>query len=216
MHDEQKSREHELAPELAALERQLRGMTPAAPRIDRDQMMFAAGQAAGAALIVEPGQHGRAMYDNAGHPMYLAGPSWADRRFWPAVAVTMTAATFLLAVLLVWQRQSFQVASHGDEQLPTTIPVSEQPRMAMADSSNRLGMSPLGLPIFQPTSRNGYLSVRYVALRRGVDALEPTFPDATGQDTAGDYESTSEKPPTQRNMLEELLPSRRHELNSRS
>ena len=30
MYDEQKSREHELAPELAALERQLRGVTPAA------------------------------------------------------------------------------------------------------------------------------------------------------------------------------------------
>ena len=54
MYDEQESREHELAPELAALERQLRGMTPAAPRVDRDRLMFAAGQAAGAASQANP------------------------------------------------------------------------------------------------------------------------------------------------------------------
>lgn len=208
MYDEQKSREPEIAPELIALERQLRGMSPAMPRIDRDQMMFAAGQAAGAALMAEPGQHGRAMYDDAGRPMYLVGPSWAGRRFWPAVAVTMTAATLLLAVLLVWQRQSFQVASHGEEQLPTTIAVSEQPRMAMANSSDRSGMSPLVLPAFQPTRRNGYLSIRYVDLRRGIGPLESTF-----QDSTDDPESTSEKPRTQRKMLEELLPSRKRQIN---
>jgi hypothetical protein len=211
MYDEQKSREPEIASELVALERQLRGMTPTMPRIDRDQMMFAAGHAAGAASIAVTGQYGRAMYDDAGRPMYAASPSWAGRRFWPAVAVTMTAATLLLAVLLVWQRQSFQVASRGDEQLPTAIPVSEQPRMATADSSDRLEMSPLGSPAFQQFTRNGYLSVRYVALRRGVDALEQTV-----QATTGDRDSSSEKPRTQRNMLEELLPSSRHAMNPRS
>jgi hypothetical protein len=210
MYDEQESPEPDVAPELMALERQLRGMSPAMPRIDRDRLMFAAGEATGASLA-EAGHDGRAMYDRAGHPLNIAGPSWASRRLWPAAAVTMTAATLLLAVLLIWQQQSFKVASHGDEQLPTTIPVSEQPRMAMADSLDRLEMSPLGSPAFQQFTRNGYLSVRYVALRRGVDALEQTF-----QATVGDRDSSSEKPRTQRNMLEELLPSSRHAMNPRS
>ena len=96
----------ELAPELAALQRQLaQQLTPAAPRVDRDQLMFDAGRAAERAS-----QDGRAIY--------LAGPSWAGRtgpnvratgsasarRFWPAATATMTAATILLSALLVWQR----------------------------------------------------------------------------------------------------------------
>lgn len=206
MYDEQKSREPEIAAELIALERQMRGMSPVAPRIDRDRLMFAAG----AATAAEAGQGGRAMFDETGRPVHIVGPSWAGRRFWPAATVTMTAATLLLAATLVWQRQTFQVASQGAAQLPTTVPMSEQPRMAVADLPGRLGISPFGSPAFQQAS-SGYLSVRYVALRRGVDALEPTF-----QATAGERESSSDKPQTQRNILDELLPSSRRAMNPRS
>jgi hypothetical protein len=210
MHDEQKSREPERAPELIALERQLRGMSPAAPRIDRDRLMFAAGEAAGAASAAEPGQDGRTMFDETGRPVYIAGPSWAGRRFWPAATVTMTAATLLLAAMLVSQRQALQVASQGAAQLPTTVPVSEQPNVAIAHSPGQLAISTLGSPAFLQSS-SGYLGVRYVALRRGVDALEPTF-----QATTGDRDSSSDKPRTQRNILDELLPSPRRAMNPRS
>jgi hypothetical protein len=207
MYDEQESREPEIAPELIALERQLRGMSPTMPRIDRDQMMFAAGQAAGAALMAAPGQHGRAMYDDAGRPMYMVGPSWAGRRFWPAVAVTMTAATLLLAVQLVWQRQADSFASQGDA-LPQFInQASEQPRMAISPPPGESATSSFGSPVFQqPTS--GYLGIRYAALTRGVDAWRPS-----SQTSAGDGDSYSEAPRTQRKMLEELLPSRKRQIN---
>ena len=111
MYDEQESREHEIAPELAALERQLRGMTPAAPRVDRDQLMFAAGQAAGVGR--KPARMAGLCMIAPADRCYIAGPSWAARRFWPAATFTMTAATLLLATMLVWQRQSLQVASQG-------------------------------------------------------------------------------------------------------
>jgi hypothetical protein len=210
MYDEQESREPEIAPELIALERQLRGISPAAPRIDRDRLMFAAGEAAGTASTSEAGQDGRAMYDRAGRPLQI-GPSWAGRQFWPAVAVTMSAATLLLAATVVWQRQTSQVASQDATQLPTTVAVSEQPPIALANLPGGSRIFPLGSPAFQQASNNGYLSVRYVALRRDVDALEQTF-----QATTGDRDSSSEKPRTQRNMLEELLPSSRHAMNPRS
>jgi hypothetical protein len=46
MLDEQSSEEFQLPAELAALEKQLAGFTPAAARVDRDRLMFAAGRAA--------------------------------------------------------------------------------------------------------------------------------------------------------------------------
>ena len=207
MYDEQKSREPEIAPELVALERQLRGMSPAVPRIDRDQMMFAAGQAAGAALMAEPGQHGRAMYDDAGRPMYIASPSWAARRFWPAATFTMTAATLLLATMLVWQRQERSFVSQGDALPPFINEASDQPRMAIGRPPGESATSSFGSPAFQqPTS--GYLGIRYAALTRGVDAWRPS-----SQTSVGGGDSYNETPRTQRKMLEELLPSRKRQIN---
>jgi hypothetical protein len=201
MYDEQESREHELAPELIALERQLRGMAPAPPRVDRDRLMFAAGQAA---VSEGTDRDGRAMYDRAGRPLPIGS------RFWPAATFTMTAATLLLATMLVWQRQTLGVASQGTLALPTTIQVSEQPREAMARSPVQFASSTLGLRAFQhPTS--GYLGVRYAALVRGVDALEPS-----SQVSTDDADSSNDTPQTQRNLLEELLPSARRPMNPRS
>jgi hypothetical protein len=207
MYDEQKSREPEIAPELIALERQLRGMTPAVPRIDRDQMMFAAGQAA---APVHAGQDGRAMYDRAGNPHHIAGPFRAGGRFWPAATFTMTAATLLLATMLVWQRQTLGVASQSTLPLPTATQAIEQPSEVIARSPVQFASSTLGLRAFQrPTS--GYLGVRYAALVRGVDALEPS-----SQASTDDADSSNDTPQTQRNLLEELLPSARRPMNPRS
>lgn len=49
MFDEHEGKRRELSAELAALERQLASLTLAAPQIDRDRLMFAAGQAAASA-----------------------------------------------------------------------------------------------------------------------------------------------------------------------
>jgi hypothetical protein len=207
MYDEQKSREPEIAPELIALERQLRGMTPAVPRIDRDQMMFAAGQAA---APVHAGQDGRAMYDRAGNPHHIAGPFRAGGRFWPAATFTMTAATLLLATMLVWQRQTLGVASQSALPLPAALQVSDQAHEAIAQSPVQFAISKRDVRAFQhPTS--GYLGIRYVALTRGVDALEPSI-----SVSADDADSSKDTPQTQRNILKQLVPSARNQMNPRS
>jgi hypothetical protein len=206
MYDEQKPREPEIAPELSALERQLRRMTPAAPRVDRDRLMFAAGQAA---VSADAGQDGRVMYDRAGDPHHIAGPSWAARRFWPAATFTMTAATLLLATMLVWHRQAPRFASKGDASPPFTNQASEQLPVKAAPSSRELATSSFGSPTFQRPS-SGYLRIRYVTLTRGVGALESNSPVSTDVD-----ESSNETPQTQRDMLEELSPSPRHQINPR-
>jgi hypothetical protein len=206
MYDEQESPEHELVPELEALEGQLRGMTPAPLRVDRDRLMFVAGQAAGAVSA----ETGRAMYDESGRPLYIAGPSWVGRRFWPAATFTMTAATLLLATMLVWQRQTVGVASQSTLSLPTTLQASEQPPEAITHSPVQFATSTRDFRAFQqPTS--GYFGIRYAALIRGVDALEASSPDS-----ADDADPSNNTPQTQRNILEELLPSARRQINPRS
>jgi hypothetical protein len=161
MYDEQKPREHELAPELVALERRLLGMTPAAPRIDRDRMMFAAGQAAGA------GQDGTATFDRADRSLYLAGASWAGR-FWPAATFTMAAATLLLASILVWQNR-WQPMTQQPAPIEPTVIANNNSHDLNADEPARSGARNTWQSI--PSVNSGYLGVRYVALTRGVGAL---------------------------------------------
>lgn len=57
----------------------------------------------------------------------------------------------------------------------------------------------------------GYLGVRYTALTRGVGALDPTSQGSTG--SGG---SAVELQPTQREMLNELLPSSHRQTNPSS
>ena len=207
MHDEQKPREPEIAPELTVLEQQLRRMTPAAPRVDRDRLMFAAGEAAGAATIAERDVSGSAIYDRTVRAPHIAGPSWAARRFWPAATFTMTAATLLFATILVWQRRPVPFPAPGYALPSSTNQASEQPHMAIAPSPSELASSSFG-PRTSQLPSNGYLGIRYAALTRGVSAWRPR-----SQDSAGDGDSYDETPRTQRKMLEELLPSRKREIN---
>src|SRR3954470_10060363 len=165
MYDEQKPHEDEIASELLALERQLRGMTPIAARVDRDQLMFAAGQAAGIASVAEPGHDSRAMYDRADRPMYIAGPSWPGRHFWPAATFTMTAATLLLATMLVWQDRRQPIAERLVPRQPAVIAINDSQDFETRGLV-RLDARNLWPPL--PSTNSGYLGVRYVALTRGV------------------------------------------------
>jgi hypothetical protein len=207
MYDEQKSREPEIAPELASLERQLRGIAPTAPRVDRDRLMFAAGQAAATAGT---GQDGRAVDDGAGRRLHIAGASWVARRFWPAATFTMTAATLLLTTMLVWQRQTNQIALQSYAAPPSINLVSEQPREKIPPSPGQSTTSSFGSLAFQRPS-SGDLGIRYVALMRGMSAWE-----SSSQASIDDADSSNDPAPTQRKMLEELLPPSRHQMNPRS
>ena len=211
MYDEQESREHEIAPDLAALERQLRGMSPTAPGIDRDRLMFAAGHAAGAASITNPGQHGRAMYDAAGRPLYATGLSWSGRRFWPAATLTMTAATLLLATMLVWQNRRQPIAEQTVPMQPAVIANSESHDFVM-ERPVRLAARNTWLSI--PSVNSGYLGVRYVALTRGIGALSPELESSNNYDESPASNRT--EPTTQRGLLNEFLPATHPSNSSRS
>jgi hypothetical protein len=201
MYDEQESPEHEIAPELAPLERQLRGMAIAPPRVDRDRLMFAAGQAAPVALNDEPGRDGRAMYDEAGRPRYVAGPSRAGGRVWPAATFTMTAAALLLATMLVWQHRRQSIAQQIVPVQPTVV-ANDTVHDIDADRPDRLASRNRWQSI--PSVNSGYLGVRYVALTRGVGALSELQPsDSDGKAPSDDQAN----PTTPRGLLKELLPT---------
>ncbi len=194
MFDEREPAEFELTPDLAAVERKLARLTPAAPRIDRDRLMFEAGRAAA----------------RPRWPVYIAGPSWAGLRFWPAATAAMTAATLLLATMLVWERGA--ALDVGGEAKPQAALARVDDRAG--DGEVRLAPRPdvstAGWFAFQQPA-SGYLGVRYIALTRGVGALEPSF-----QAAGGDRDSSNDAPRTQRDMLNELLPSSPRAMNPRS
>jgi len=187
MFDEQKSSEHELAADLVALERNLRGMAPKAPRIDRDCMMFAAGVASAA-------QSGR-----DSHSIDTASPSWAARRFWPAAAFTMTAATILLASMLVLRNESHSTAKVVAKPALTyasSFPATEsklEDRFAYRSAWT-----------MRPPVASGYLNARFIAVARSVGDLSSEFrtADFDNDPPSDDYRS---EPATRRGLLDELL-----------
>ena len=195
MFDEREPTEFKLTPDLAAVERQLARLTPAVPRIDRDRLMFEAGSAAAA---------------RPRWPGYIAGPFRAGARFWPAATATMTAATLLLATMLVWQRGAALVVEGEAKPQAALARVDDRPGGGATRSTPRPDVSTTGWATFQQPG-SGYLGVRYIALTRGVGALEPRF-----QTAAGDRDSSSDTPRTQRDILNELLPSSQRAMNPRS
>ncbi len=200
MFDEQKPSEHELAPELIGLEQHLRSLTPAAPHIDRDRLMFAAGVAA----ATEPGRDGRAIY--------LADQSWTRRRIWPVATAMMTAATLLLATMLVWQNRSQSVARLTTNPQPA-IEVVSAPSTADGNQFNRVATRAVWSTI--PNASSGYLGIRYIALTRDVDDFLPDFQSSGGnRDRSSDDDRT--EPATAHNLLDEFLPVPTQSNHSRS
>jgi hypothetical protein len=187
MFDEHEPAEFELTPDLAAIERQLARMTPAAPRIDRDQLMFEAGKAA----------------SRPERSAYIGGPSRLASRFWPAATVLMTAACLFLATMLVWQRQSVLVVSQPPAlPIPTTATDTPRDRTPLAESvpSERDSFLSTSWPA---NSNSGYLGVRNVALTRGLNVVDAL----TSAARVGSSEPTNDLERSQRQMLTELMPS---------
>lgn len=190
MSNEREPERRELTPELAALEGRLAGLSPAPPRIDRDKLMFEAGRAS-----AQPGV-----------PGYIAEPSRLGTRLWPAATAMMTAATVLLATMLVWQREAARVATQSVPQ--SVVPVFVQPQVAQP-----IVQSDFAWNAWQARQQpsTGYLGIRQVALTRGVNAIDSTFSAASNAREVGERSETS-----QRRMLNELLPGSRVELVPRS
>jgi hypothetical protein len=183
--------EREITPDLADIERRMARLTPAAPRIDRDRLMFEAGRAS----LARPER-----------PGYIAEPFRLGRYFWPAATSTMTAASLLLATMLVDVGQQLQLAQNVQPAIVPAQPAS-QPPAAVPSPTRPEPTSSKWLATRVPQS--GYLGTRFVALTRGVGAIEMPL------ESENDNFTPSAQPPTRREMLNELLPSNRA-MNSKS
>lgn len=218
MFDEHEPAEFELTPDLATMERQLARLTPAAPRLDRDRLMFNAGREAIIAAqrfrqtepSPNPSLQGRGI--DAAATLRVAGP---HRWFWPAATATMTAATLLLATMLVWQRPTQPIAAQSPTPpLPTTVATTAPPAQPVDTTASATPAAApsenYGWPMASPPTV-GYLGLRYIALTRGVGELE-----THNRTASSDSDSTVTAPATQRELLRELLPSANHKVSPRS
>jgi hypothetical protein len=178
MFNEQESNEFRLPADLAALAAQLAGLTAAAPRVDRDRLMFEAGQAAGS----------RSELRRAKSELLLRS------RFWPMATAAMTAATVLLAATLA--RQSHWVSGEVKRQVVDVVAAVN----VEAKDTNQFAAYPVTW-MGNDRTPPGYLGIRYVALTRGVDALAREFSDGRGDG------SLPMPPADSRQMLQELLPT---------
>jgi hypothetical protein len=188
MYDEQKPDEYRLKPELTALERQLRDLMPTAPRVDRDRLMFAAGQAAAEGPSIVSLQISR-----------------TRRWFWPATAAAMTAASVLLATMLIWQIQ----ADRTDAVAESKITPQALDRAAVKQNAPVADVSDVAvrdvLPARPPLS-SGYLNARYIALTRGIGDWSNQF-DSSNSDRVRPAGEPRPEPSTVQELRDELLRS---------
>lgn len=171
----------------------LASFVPAAPAVDRDRLMFEAGwQAALASLENLP-----------------ARQSKLSRYAWPAATALATAASVMLAVMLVRQPEQVenvaQMAPREEVQEVTVDPAPPTPEPEAIDEA-RLVASPPALPWpFRSVSLAGdnYLAVRSAVLETGLSALRPSEPTMTSSD------DTVRPPVTMRSLMDEYLPTSR-------
>jgi hypothetical protein len=193
MFDEREPAEPELTPDLQAIEGQLARLTPVAARVDRDRLMFEAGRVAA----------------RPRWPGFMAGPASHGGLVWPAVTAFMTAASLLLAVSLVWQRHSFEIALQERPQAISVVQVGDQRPAELLSTNTQPSLATAEwMTLRQPAK--GYLSIRYAALTRGVNAID------TGPSNSGVDDSTGGLEQTQREMLDELMPSAKIKKHSKS
>jgi hypothetical protein len=127
MYDEHEKPEPSLPRELAELERRLASLTPAAPSIERDRLMFTAGAAS-----VEPPRRSN-----------VAEPPWLGVRFWQAATAVATAASLLLAITLAWDRTGQAPSSRSQHVVVDRVEVP--PPFAPQRELDRLPAGYLGL-----------------------------------------------------------------------
>jgi hypothetical protein len=198
MFDEREPAEPELTPDLKAIEGKLSRLVPAGARVDRDRMMYEAGRAAE-----------RATYEPSASPsLRRRGNVWV----WRGVSAFMTAASLLLGTMLVWQQQALEVAQREQTQrpVPQQIVSEQQPANSASPAAPTAPDIRMANWIALQQPGNGYLGIRYTALTRGVDAIE------SDDMLRGSREPAREVERTQRDMMQDFLPSAKHDSHSRS
>lgn len=170
-----------LPDELAAWETRLASLSASAVGLDRDRLMFAAGQAAGeaAARRSRPGTIGR----------------WA----WPAASAVASAAAAVLVMLIVQSPRAIQLVEPGETEI-NSVEVAD--RAPPADLPAAIE-SHFTLQTVAPPKRASYLSDRQLALVHGVEALEYAHPNRRDGDSR-----SNDPPPTMRELLEKMVSKR--------
>ncbi|QDU58789.1 hypothetical protein [Aeoliella mucimassa] len=191
--DDQRPVEDDLREE-DPLEATLRQLQPAEPQVDRDELMYRAGYAAGV-------EHRREKTTRR-----------SSLSIWQASTGLMTAATITLAVMLARQpdgataidlanvdRMSAPVEI--DDQEPLQAPDPELPPLAPVEVAEPLSPLLVVAPSGDPSSN--YLALRAAVLLRGVDA----WPDFTDRQPSTRRASDPVPTRTMLNMRNELLRS---------
>jgi hypothetical protein len=180
-----------LSPADQKIESQLASFAVAAPVIDRDRLMFEAGWQAAMASLERTPQRGLGRYG------------------WPAATALATAASVMLAVMLVREPQQVEsVAQTAQREEVETVEVDPSPpaHEAEAPDEPRLVRSPSPLPWpFRNVSLGSdtYLAVRSAVLETGISALRSPEP------TMSSSGETIRQPATMRSLMDEYLPSPR-------
>ena len=124
----------------------------------------------------------------------------------------MTAATLLLATMLVWQSRSQLIAVQKVKR-HTVVEVAASPADTGSEHAERFVIHDAWSSI--PPATSGYLGIRYIALTRGLGALSADVLSSSGDhDSPARNEPT--KPATARNLLDEFLPDSTRSNQSRS
>jgi hypothetical protein len=188
MFDESGLSDSDLPPELAALEGRLASLQPSALQLDRDRLMFAAGQAAAEAKynLVTP---------------HVGG---ANRWLWPSATALMTAASVMLAAMLVWKEDATSIAGPSATPAAVEEKLVEQPTRADFQSVDRL-TSGFAVTNAYQRPKGSYLEVRHVALTEGIGAV-PFNGHSADDRHASPIDERQTQPATPRGLLEELLP----------
>ena len=188
--------------ELKAVEQALAAVAPAAPRLDRDRLMFLAGAASAQASggreppeAIDANLAGNSCNATEGVP-YNA----RTRRglFWPAATTALAATSLALAIALLNRPAPAEKIVYRDREVlvaaaAPNAPSSVTPQTAVPKAH---GGPFLAAPAAVIPADN-YVRTRDVALRLGLDAL------GTRPAVGGSAESPA---PTYRSLMEALSP----------
>jgi hypothetical protein len=199
------SHEHEQPEELKAVEQSLAAFAPAAPRLDRDRLMFLAGAASASASAPASAQASGRREPPDGHEspggQTIGQLTLPARLLWPVTSAALAATSLALAVVLVTRptppSQVVYLAPPAAEVPHRAIPTAptvarHQPQIDPASPILASRQSASSVPA------ENYVRTREVALRLGLDALG---------DLSGGGSGSGSPTPTYRSLLESLTPA---------
>jgi hypothetical protein len=194
------------------IEASLAAWSPCAPQIDRDRLMFAAGRASVDRLALTAPTPalplgGRELGSLSSRGRVRVGVPAVPNRFanlryvWPLATSLSTAAALVMAFLLVQDRAERGSAA-GEIGEVQQIAIKPPPQVPAASPPLRGGTA-------LPAVADGtYLALRNRMLTAPADEWSlRTFVNDANREAAGAEDGAARKPPTNRNLLQEYLPS---------